>query len=87
MIYVSCASLVGLETDLQAQFLSTALFCLEQSLYSVYAQKYWFDKGIVLVSHLLNAQGYLMTYEELLVHFNFPVTPKELSLVLSYSEM
>ncbi len=45
--------------------------------------KNWFDKGIVLVSHLFNTQGYLMTYEEFLVHFNFPVTPKEFSLVFS----
>ncbi len=45
--------------------------------------KNWFDKGIVLVSHLFNNQGYLMTYEEFLVHFNFPVTPKEFSLVFS----
>ncbi len=45
--------------------------------------KSWFDKGIVLVSHLFNTQGYLMTYDEFLEHFNFPVTPKEFSLVLS----
>ncbi len=38
--------------------------------------KTWFDKGILLVGQLLNFQGYLMTYDEFLSYFNFPVTPK-----------
>lgn len=45
--------------------------------------KSWFDKGIILACHLFNTQGYLMTHDEFLAHFNFPVTPTEFSLVLS----
>ncbi|KAI2655875.1 ATPase expression protein 3 [Labeo rohita] len=42
--------------------------------------KTWFDKGILLVGQLLNSQGYLMTYNEFLSYFEFPVTTKRICL-------
>ncbi len=37
---------------------------------------------IGLVFNLFHTQWYLMSYDEFLVHFNIPLTPKKLSLVL-----
>ncbi len=36
----------------------------------------WFDKNILLISQLMNAQGLLFSYKEFLDHFQFPVSPK-----------
>jgi len=42
----------------------------------------WFEKNVLTVSQLLNSEGYILNYEEFLCKFNFPVTPKEFSIVM-----
>jgi len=37
---------------------------------------------VLTVSQLLNSEGYILNYEEFLCKFNFPVTPKEFSIVM-----
>ena len=41
----------------------------------------WFDNKILLVSQLLNDNGQLFRYEEFISVYNFPVTPREYSIV------
>lgn len=43
--------------------------------------KNWFDKHIFLVNQLFNHNGHLMSYNEFLLFFKFPVTPKEYAIV------
>lgn len=42
----------------------------------------WFEKNILIVSQLLNSEGLILSYEEFLCKFDFPVTPKEFSIVM-----
>ena len=42
----------------------------------------WFDQNILLVSQLINSQELLFSYKEFLDHFQFPVSPKEFSIVM-----
>lgn len=42
----------------------------------------WFEKNVWTVSQLLNSEGFILNYEEFLCKFNFPVTPKEFSIVM-----
>lgn len=42
----------------------------------------WFDKNILLISQLMNSQGLLLSYKEFLDYFQFPVSPREFSIVM-----
>ncbi len=42
----------------------------------------WFEKNILLVSQLFNSEGLLLSYEEFLCKFDFPVSHKEFSTVM-----
>ncbi len=42
----------------------------------------WFEKNILIVSQLFNSEGLILSYEEFLCKFDFPVTPKEFSIVM-----
>ncbi len=42
----------------------------------------WVNNNIILVSQLLNSDGYLYSYSEFLNKYNIPVTPREFAIVM-----
>ncbi len=43
--------------------------------------KDWMERGILVVNQLLNDQGLLLSYEEFLLKFQLPVTPKKHAVI------
>ena len=44
--------------------------------------EYWFRNNILLVSQLVNTEGFLLSYKEFLSLYKVPVTPKDFAIVL-----
>ncbi len=47
-----------------------------------YFSQNWVNNNIILVSQLLNSDGYLYSYSEFLNTYNIPVTPREFAIVM-----